>query len=328
MGCHSVLHATKLDSHANMAVAGSDSTVIATSGCHATVTPFSSNLPMMDMVEIGDVAIAYDDPISLQTYLLVMRNALLIPTMNHNLTPPFLIWLAGLQVDETPKHQLVLPTVDNHAIWDSETGMRIHLKLNRIFSYFTTQALTLDKVENWDTFPFVFITPDGDAWDPHTLHYADNEAAMLDTNGLIIEHGIQPPHILFSEAKLSKLYGKEVAWSRFNNVVDAIYTSNERSHGCPFTADEVVKLEAPQICVQLASLGGSYKPHCFATQVTKNAHVSHTAMAFGSVSKDDNACEIFEARVSEMLATEFATIQATCPRFGAFCMMMLLAPLV
>ncbi len=138
MGSHSVLHATELDSHANMAVAGSDCTVIATSGCHATVAPFSSNLPTMDMVEIGDVAIAYNDPMFLQTYLLVMRNALLIPMMDHNLIPPSLIWLAGLQVDETPKHQLALPTVDNHAIYDSETGMCIHLKLNGIFSYFTT----------------------------------------------------------------------------------------------------------------------------------------------------------------------------------------------
>jgi hypothetical protein len=31
----------------------------ATSGRHATVVPFSSDLPMMDMVEIGDVALAY-----------------------------------------------------------------------------------------------------------------------------------------------------------------------------------------------------------------------------------------------------------------------------
>ncbi len=76
------------------------------------------------------------------------------------------------------------------------------------------------------------------------------------------------------------------------------------------TADELVKLDVPQICVQLASLGGSYEPHCFATQVTENAHVSHAAMAFGSVSKDDDTCEIFEARVLEMLATVFATIQA------------------
>jgi hypothetical protein len=142
------------------------------------------------------------------------------------------------------------------------------------------------------------------------LHYADNEAAMLDINGLIVEHGIQPPHTLFSEAEPSKLYGEEVVWSRFNNAVDAVYTSDERNHGCPLTANEVFKLDASQICVQLASLGGSYKPHCFATQVTENAHVSHAVMAFGSVSKDDNSCEIFKARVLEMLATSFATIQA------------------
>jgi len=79
LGAYNGQGATKLDSHANMAVAGFDCTVIATSGHYAMVTPFSSNLPTMDMVEIGDVAIAYDDPISLQTYLLVMRNELLIP---------------------------------------------------------------------------------------------------------------------------------------------------------------------------------------------------------------------------------------------------------
>ena len=38
--------------------------------------------------------------------------------------------------------------------------------------------------------------------------------------------------------------------------------------------------------------------------------MSHAAMAFGSVSKDDDACEIFEAGVSEMLAMVFAMIQA------------------
>jgi hypothetical protein len=138
MGTHSGLHATKLDSHANMAVAGSDCTVIARSGRHATVIPFSQNLPTMEMVEIGDIAIAYDDPISLQTYPLVIRNALMIPTMDHILLPLFLLRLAGLQVDETPQDQLALPTVKNRAIYDPETGMRIHLKLNGIFSYFLT----------------------------------------------------------------------------------------------------------------------------------------------------------------------------------------------
>ncbi len=72
MGSDASLGAMELDSHANMAVAGSNCTIIATSGRYANVTPFSSNLPTMDMVEIRDAAIAHDDPILHVTYLLVM----------------------------------------------------------------------------------------------------------------------------------------------------------------------------------------------------------------------------------------------------------------
>ena len=38
--------------------------------------------------------------------------------------------------------------------------------------------------------------------------------------------------------------------------------------------------------------------------------MSHTAIAFGSVAKDDDTCKIFEGRVLEVFATAFATIQA------------------
>ncbi len=47
-----------------MAVAGSGCKIIARSGQYANVTPFSADLPVMEQVEIGDVAIAYDDPLA------------------------------------------------------------------------------------------------------------------------------------------------------------------------------------------------------------------------------------------------------------------------
>ncbi len=136
MGAYSGLLATELDSHANMAVASADCTIIAKSGNYADVTPFSEDLPVMEMVEIFDAMMAYDDPISHTTYLLVMRNALSIPSMGHNLIPPFLIRKAGLALDETPKFQLDMPTINNHAIVDYVTGMRIHLKLEQCHIYF------------------------------------------------------------------------------------------------------------------------------------------------------------------------------------------------
>jgi hypothetical protein len=49
------------------------------------------------------------------------------------------------------RHQNIKPTVDNHVIVDSETGMKIHLSLNGIFSFFPTCTLTLKEIEDWDT---------------------------------------------------------------------------------------------------------------------------------------------------------------------------------
>ena len=61
---------------------------------------------MMERVEIGDVAMAYDCPYLGRTYVLIMRNALLIPSMDHNLLPPFLIREASLFLDETPNSKV------------------------------------------------------------------------------------------------------------------------------------------------------------------------------------------------------------------------------
>ncbi len=82
----------------------------------------------MEKVEIGDVAIAYNDLYSLETYLLVMRNVLLIPSMDHNLLPPFLVREALLFLDETPKFQSTEVLLENHTIYDEVTGLRIFPK--------------------------------------------------------------------------------------------------------------------------------------------------------------------------------------------------------
>ncbi len=188
MGAYSGLSATELNSNVNMAVASADCTIIAKSGNYADVTPFSEDLPVMTMLEIVDAMMAYNDPTSHITYLLVMRNALSIPSMGHNLIPPFLIRKAGLALDKMPKFQLDTPTINNHAIVDNVTGMRIHLKLNGNFSYFTTCNLIQEEMDHWETYPIVILAPDRDLWDPRSNHYADQEAATLDPNGLIANH--------------------------------------------------------------------------------------------------------------------------------------------
>ena len=65
-------------------------------------------------------------------------------------------------------------------------GLRIHLQLQGILSYFWTCPLRLEEQENWEAYPIIFITPDGDSWDPHSSHFVDEEAAMVDHYGVLV----------------------------------------------------------------------------------------------------------------------------------------------
>ena len=125
----------ELDSNANMAVVGAQCAIISLTGLHVNVAAYSPDLPCKIM-EIVDAAIAYDCPYTLKTTILVIRNSLHIPEMNHNLISPFILREADLQVDEMPKLHTTEPTQEHHIIYDADTELHIYLKLKRILSYF------------------------------------------------------------------------------------------------------------------------------------------------------------------------------------------------
>ena len=57
----------------------------------------------MTAVPIFDAAVAYDCPYRSKTYILVVKNDLHVPSMNHNLVTPFILQNAGLIVNDVPK---------------------------------------------------------------------------------------------------------------------------------------------------------------------------------------------------------------------------------
>ncbi len=311
MGSYNGLMVTELDSHANMSVAGNGTTVIAKSGHFATVTPFSPDLPVLEKVEIGDAAMCYDDPVTLRTYILVMRNALLIPSMNHNLLPPFLVREAGLFLDKTPKHQAVSPTIENHLIYDSRTGMRIHLQLQGIFSYFGTRPLSLEEQENWEAYPLVFITPDGDSWDPHSPHFAEEEAAMVDHYGVLVERTARPDSLIFGSADVGTADASPMTWDRFDDMASHV-ALDDPVYGSAFDDDELSRLASDGIRLQLALLGVGI----FANGIMECAHISHASMAMGSESIDDDACKIFKKFESTIRDVSASIAAVTAKRSG------------
>jgi hypothetical protein len=311
MGYYNGLNVTELDFYANMSVAGSGSTVIATSGHFAMVTPFSPDEPVLEKDEIGEAAMCYDNPVSLRTYILVLRNALLIPTMSHDLLPPFLVCEAGLFLDKTPKHQAMLPTIDNRLIYDSRMGMRIHLQLHGIFSVFPTYPLNLEESENWNNYPVICITPNGDYWDPHSTHYAEEEADMVDHFGVLVEPSVQSRSEIFDNVDVGELYGSPVSWDYFDEEASHV-AYDDPVYGYAFDADEVARLDSDGIQAQLASLN----IRIFATGLMERAHISHASMAMGSVSINNSSCEIFEGLESTHCNAFVSLTAATAGRSG------------
>ena len=82
---------TELDSHANMVVLGSHAFIFEGTGRTCNVHPFADELGVASNIPIVDGAIAYDCPYTRQTFILIVRNASYIKSMEHNLIPPFIM---------------------------------------------------------------------------------------------------------------------------------------------------------------------------------------------------------------------------------------------
>ncbi len=172
---------SELDSHANMVVVGRNAYIINVSGRTADVSPFSPDYNALQKVPIVDAAIAYDCPFSNCTHILLLHNALHVPSMAHNLLPPFIMREAGIVVNEVPRIQSVAPNVTDHSLWFPTLKLRIPLSLWGVFSYFITRKPSLEELR--ETTSVVPLTPESSSWNPHSSSYARNEESMIDWQG-------------------------------------------------------------------------------------------------------------------------------------------------
>ena len=216
---------TELDSHANMPVVGRHVEIISDTGRVAEVNPFTPDYQSMS-VRIVDAAVRYQCPFSGTTHILIVRNALSVPSMQHNLLPPFILREAGVEVNETPKIQVDDPNEEHHSIFFPQTGLRIPLSLWGIFLYFPTSKPTVEEMQSSEN--IYLLTPS--VWNPHNDSYADNEENMLDWEGNIKQKQDQPK-ILLREinndpvvSSCHKLSPKE------DQVIDATISSASLGH--------------------------------------------------------------------------------------------------
>lgn len=172
---------TELDSHANMPVVGRNAYILADTDKVVDVSPFTPDYSPMS-VPVVDAAICYDCPYDGKPYILVVRNALYVPSMSSNLIPPFIMREKGIIVNDIAKVQIPDPMVEDHSIYFKETSFRIPLSLYGTFSYFPSRKPTTDELAASDE--IYLVTPT--RFNPHDSSYAINEAAMLDWEGEMI----------------------------------------------------------------------------------------------------------------------------------------------
>ena len=173
---------TELDSHANMPVVGRHAYVISDTGRIADVSPFTPDYNSMK-IKIVDAAIQYDCPYNGTSHILVVRNALYVPSMKNNLIPPFIMREVGIEVNDVPKIQVGDPSKRDHSIYFKETGFRIPMALWGTFSYFPSSKPTVEELQASDD--IYLLTPS--RFNPHNDGYAVNEDSMLDWEGNMIE---------------------------------------------------------------------------------------------------------------------------------------------
>ena len=161
-----------------MPVAGRNCYILSELGKYVDISLFSMAYKAL-RAPLVDVMIQYDSPYDRKSYILVIWNALHVPSMANNLLPPFMVREAGVEVNDKAKIHTQDLTMDDHVIIFSETGFKIQLSLSGIFSYFTTTKPTNNMHQ--DPSKVYILTPA--RWDPHSDVYAHNKDNMLDWEG-------------------------------------------------------------------------------------------------------------------------------------------------
>ena len=143
-----------------MIVVGNNCQIIEDTGMTVQVKPFTEQCQTLDSVPIVNAVIKYTCPVSDESYLLMIMNVIHVPSMQHNLIPPFILREAGIIVNDVPKIHKKAPTNDDHCIIVEEHNLKIPLRLTGMFSYFESTKPSQDESIQGDEEDIIYLYVD------------------------------------------------------------------------------------------------------------------------------------------------------------------------
>jgi len=170
-----------LDSHADTCTFGRGSYILQDTGTTISVNPFDSSLGSINNVPIVTAALAYQDPTSLQTFILCFPQSLYIESLDTNLLCPLQLRANGVTVHETPL-QFLHPSdrsEEGHSIIydDGIHHLHIPLELNGVISRFHTRKPLQHEIADEDRYPKIWMT-NPKPWDPYDISFEQVETEL------------------------------------------------------------------------------------------------------------------------------------------------------
>ena len=268
---------TDLDTHANMPVVGCNSYIISKTGKTTEVNAYSPEYESK-LIELVDAAVQYDCPYSVETYILVIRNALHVPAMKTNLIPPFMMREAGVQVNDIPKIQVEDPGVDDHSIYFPAQKFRIHLALWGVFSYFSTTKPTAQTLKDCEE--IYMITPD--QWDPHHDAYAANEESMLDWEGNLVEPKDRKTILLCEVEEDTRIAASASIGAVENRRIDKVFEGYSSDYDGTKPQFQSVPREADEVSSVLAGVNPILNDEFLYARMSQQAELGRFKTSIGS----------------------------------------------
>lgn len=180
---------TELDSHADTCVVGND-TALLIFDYERPVRVFGYNEDVGEKAHCKTVSavVAYDHPTSGRTYMLIINQAILIPSMKVNLLSSMQLRDNDIRVNDEPKCMVPNPTEYHHALLlppteEDEEELLIPLSIHKVTSYFATRKPTLQEFEATESCYCRALTADAPEWDTETLRFQEQEESMTNLCG-------------------------------------------------------------------------------------------------------------------------------------------------
>ncbi len=155
----------ELDSHADTCCFGQAHCLVLKKHDYVVeVSGFHPDLPPIQNVPVVQCAVAYDDPKTFLTYMLIFNQALLVKDMTRALICPNQLRMNGCSVRDAPKQ--FNPTPGAHTI--TQDGIVLPLQLQGIMSVLPIQKPTLQEFNETFYTDQLIMTAASPVWDPYS----------------------------------------------------------------------------------------------------------------------------------------------------------------